>query len=175
MQPTDDKAWSPYLAGALSGVAVVLAGLFTGNYFGASTSFVRTAGMIEKLFSPERVGQMAYFRWFVPNIDWQWMFVVGIALGSLISALSSGTFRWQAIPDTWKERFGPGRLKRGVVAFIGGIIAMYGARLAGGCPSGHGMSGVPQMAISGVVALVCFFIGGVLVANFVYMDGGKKK
>ncbi|MGD8960039.1 MAG: YeeE/YedE family protein, partial [Desulfobacteraceae bacterium] len=77
-----DGGWSPYLAGALSGVVGVLSVWFAGQFLGASTSFVRTAGMIEQLFGPERVAQMAYFVKTVPKIDWQWMFMVGILLGA---------------------------------------------------------------------------------------------
>ena len=54
MNARKDDAWSPYLAGALSGVVLVLSVWIAGKFFGASTSFVRSAGLIEKLFSPER-------------------------------------------------------------------------------------------------------------------------
>jgi hypothetical protein len=125
--------WSPYSAGALSGLVGVFSVWFAGQYFGASTSFVRTAGMIEALFGPERVAQMDYFIKVAPKIDWQWMFLVGIFLGAMIAALSSGSFRLQAVPDMWAARFGhastPGRA---VVAFVGGAVAMFGARLADG-------------------------------------------
>lgn len=127
-----DKGWSPYLAGALSGVVLILSVWITGKYFGASTTFVRSAGMIEKLFGAERVAKMSYFIKEVPKIDWQWMFVIGILIGALIASTTSGTFRWQGVPDMWKERFGSGRTKRGIVAFLGGTIAMFGARLADG-------------------------------------------
>lgn len=126
-------AWSPYLAGALSGVVGVLSVWFAGQYFGASTSFVRTAGMIEQLFGPERVAQMSYFIKVAPRIDWQWMFMVGIFLGSLIAALTSGSFKLQAVPDMWAERFGGQSVsRRAITAFAGGIVAMFGARLADG-------------------------------------------
>jgi uncharacterized protein len=125
--------WSPYLAGALSGVVGILSVWLAGQYFGASTSFVRTAGLIEQLFGPERMAQMAYFTKVVPKIDWQWMFVAGILLGSLISALTSGSFKLQAVPDMWAARFGEKSAKsRSVVAFAGGVVAMFGARLADG-------------------------------------------
>jgi hypothetical protein len=129
----DDKgAWSPYLAGALSGLVMVLSAWFTGKFFGASTSFVSTAGLIEKVFAPERVDKMEYFSRVVPQVDWQWMFVLGILLGSFIAAYTSGSFRLKAIPGMWEGRFGPGRIKRGVVAFLGGTVGMFGARMAGG-------------------------------------------
>ena len=127
-----DDGWSPYLAGALSGVVLVLSVLIAGKFFGASTSFVRSAGMIEELFAPERVSQLAYFESKTPKIDWQWMFVIGIFLGSLISSVTSASFRWQALPDMWKNRFGSSLGKRAIVAFLGSAVAMFGARLAGG-------------------------------------------
>ena len=127
-----DKGWSPYLAGALTGVLMIFSVWIAGKYFGASTMFVRSAGMIEKTFSAERVSRMEYFIKESPKIEWQWLFVFGILVGSLISAKTSGSFRWQGVPDMWETRFGKSRTKRGLVAFFGGLIAMYGARLAGG-------------------------------------------
>ena len=132
MAKKSEKAWSPYLAGSLSGLVLILSVWVSGEYFGASTTFVRSAGMIEKIFSAERVAQMDYFLREVPKVDWQWMFVVGIFLGSLIASSSSGSFRWKAVPDMWEARFGPGRAKRAGVGFAGGLIAMFGARLADG-------------------------------------------
>ena len=128
----DDGGWNPYLAGALSGLVLVLSVWIAGKYFGASTSFVRSAGMIEKIFGAERVAAMPYFISTVPKIEWQWMFVVGIFLGALVSSATSSTFRWQAVPDMWQDRFGPNRTRRAVVTFLGAVVAMFGARLAGG-------------------------------------------
>lgn len=131
-QTLKEKGWNPYLAGALSGVVLILSVWIAGKYFGASTTFVRSAGLIEKTFSAERVAKMDYFVKETPKIDWQWMFVVGILVGSVIASTSGRTFQWQAVPDMWENRFGPSRVKRGVVAFAGGAIAMFGARLADG-------------------------------------------
>jgi hypothetical protein len=132
MNKSNDRGWSPYLAGALSGVVSVLSVWIAGKFFGASTTFVRSAGMIEKIFNAERVTTMDYFIKEAPRIDWQWMFVVGIFLGSLIASTTSGTFRLKALPDMWESRFGPGRMKRGITAFAGGVVTMFGARLADG-------------------------------------------
>ena len=132
MMTMEDKGWSPYLAGSLSGVVLILSVWVAGKFFGASTTFVRSAGMIEKLFGAERIAKMDYFIKEIPQIDWQWMFVVGILIGSLISATTSRTFQWKALPNMWEGHFGPSRTKRGFVAFIGGLIAMFGARLADG-------------------------------------------
>jgi len=127
-----DKTWSPYWAGALTGLLMILSVWVSGKYFGASTTFVRSAGLIEKLFTAERIAKMDYFVKEVPKIDWQWMFVAGILIGSLVSAKISGDFKWQDVPDMWVSRFGSSKIKRGIVAFVGGLIAMFGARLADG-------------------------------------------
>jgi len=126
------KGWNPYVAGFLTGLLLIASVWFTGKYVGASTTFVRTAGFIEKVFSAERVGRMEYFVKEMPKIDWQWMFVAGIFFGSLIASVGSGGFRWQALPGRWEGRFGKGGVRRGVTAFIGGAVAMFGARLADG-------------------------------------------
>jgi uncharacterized membrane protein YedE/YeeE len=167
------KYWSPYLAGACAGLVLVLSVWISGNYFGASTSFVRSAGLIERLFSAERVAEMEYFTKTTPKIDWQWMFVVGVFFGALIAAKTSGTFKVQALPDMWQQRFGSNIAFRGLIAFVGGTVAMFGARLADGCPSGHGLSGLSQLALSGFIALVCFFVGGMISANLLYRRGKK--
>ncbi len=170
---TEDKGWNPYVAGALSGLVLVLSVVIAGQLFGSATSYVRTVGMIEYAIDPDRVEELEYFRRVVPKIDWQWMFVVGIFLGSLVSSLTSNSFKAQAVPDLWKGRFGADPMKRGVVAFLGGIVAMFGARMASGCPSGHGLSGVSQLALSGLLAMTGFFIGGIVVAQLLYRQGGK--
>jgi len=131
--PSGRDGWNPYLAGALSGLVSVLSVWIAGQYLGASTTFVRTAGLLEQLFAPERVAGMEYFIKTVPKIDWQWMFVVGIFIGALIAALTSKSFRWQGLPDMWQERFGSSsKGLRALFAFGGGTIAMFGARLADG-------------------------------------------
>jgi hypothetical protein len=174
MHGDDRGQWNPYLAGALTGLLMVASVWGAGKYFGASTSFVRSAGMIEQWFSPAHVAILEYFSKDKPIVEWQWMFVLGIFFGSLASSLASGSFRLRAVPDSWRERFGPSTLKRAVAAFAGGAVAMFGARLAGGCPSGHGLSGSLQLAVSGLVALACFFIGGLATARILYGPSGAS-
>ena len=132
MVDTSGKGWNPYLAGALTGLLMVSSVWLTGKFFGASTSFVRTAGMLESLVDPERVASMPYFVRNMPIIDWQWLFVLGILVGAFVSAKLFADFRWEAVPPMWEARFGPDRVKRSAVAFVGGVVAMFGARLAGG-------------------------------------------
>lgn len=171
---TRDNGWNPYVAGALVGVLAV-ASVFAAaklldksNYLGASTTFVRAAGFVEKSAAPEHVAANAYFERTKIKVDWQFMLVIGVFIGALVSSLSDGSFKKESVPPIWAERFGTSVWKRAVGAFLGGIIAMMGARMASGCPSGHGMSGMMQLAVSSLVAL-CFFFGtGVLVAHLIY-------
>ncbi len=162
------EEWSPYLAGGLAGVLLALSVLVTGKFLGASTSFVRVAGMLEKLFWPQKVAQNAYFMKKAPVVEWQVVMVLGILVGAFISSRMSGDFKFTLVPPLWEERFGFTPLRRALVAFVGGCILLFGARLAGGCPSGHGISGVSQLSLSSMVAMVGFVVGGVLVARALY-------
>lgn len=126
------KGWNPYVAGALTGLLMVFSVWLSGNFFGASTSFVRTAGMLESLVTPERVASMPYFVQTAPKVDWQWLFVAGILVGSFVAAKLFDDFRWEAVPPMWAERFGLNHITRGLAAFAGGALAMFGARLADG-------------------------------------------
>ena len=132
MNPLIQKRWNPYFAGTLSGCVSIFSVWAAGKYLGASTTFARSAGLIENFFAPEHVEKLDYFIKYTPKIDWQWMFVVGIFLGSFLSALLSGDFKLQKVPDMWASKFGVNIPKRAVVAFIGGAVALFGARLAGG-------------------------------------------
>ncbi len=169
-----DTGWNPYVAGALSGLVSILSVWLAGKYLGASTTFVRTAGMIEKQFDADKVAKMEYFLRDMPKIDWQSMVVIGIMIGAFIAASTSGSFRLQALPDMWQERFGFSIRTRAAFAFFGGILSMFGARMADGCPSGHGLSGSLQLAVSGYIALACFFLGGVVAARILYGRGESK-
>jgi len=164
--------WHPYVAGSLTGLLISGSLWITGQLFGASSSFVRTAGFIGQQVNPEYVEQSCYFNEVKPKIDWQWMFVLGITLGSFISAITSGSFKLQSVPDMWAKRFGNNPIKRWVVAFIGGILALFGVRLANGCPSGQ-MGGIIQLSMGSFVAMVSFFLGGIFTSRLLY-GGGEE-
>ncbi len=175
---TNDKGWNPYLAGALTGILAIASALVTTkalgktHYLGASTTFVRAVGLLQRPVAQEHVMANEYYAKEKIKVDWQFMLVVGVFLGALLSSLTDKSFRVEAVPPTWSQRFGPGVGKRAVGAILGGIVAMVGARMASGCPSGHGLSGMMQLSVSGFVALALFFGTGVCVARLVY--GGKS-
>ena len=168
------QSWRPYIAGALVGVLAILSVVVSTQlldkpkYLGASTTFVRSAGLIEQNVGPEHVAANEYFQSKKVKVDWQFMVLVGILIGAFAASRLDGSFNLESSPPIWRDRFGAGVGVRAVGAFLGGIIAMFGARLAGGCPSGHGLSGLMQMSISGFVAMAGFFGAGVVVAHLMY-------
>ena len=168
------STWSPYLAGALAGLLAVASVVLTtkkldsAKFLGASTSYVRAAALIEQKVDAERVEKNEYFQSKGVKVDWQMAFVVGIFAGALLSALAGGTFKFEAVPDIWQQKFGGNPFIRAVGAFLGGVIVLFGVRLAGGCPSGHGLSGMMQLSVSGAVAMIAFMIGGIITANLLY-------
>ena len=160
--------WSPYAVGIGIGVLSWLAFLLSDKPIGCSTAFSRTSGMVERLFRGSRVAEKPYYKKFAPTVDWEWMLVIGILVGAFISAQLSGEFRATWIPQLWASSFGSGIGMRWIVALIGGVLIGLGARWAGGCTSGHGISGTLQLAVSSWLAVMGFFIGGIVTAMAIF-------
>ena len=164
--------WSPYGVGAGIGVLVLISFILSNRPIGCSTAYVRASGLGEKLLKGERVERNEYYKKFIPKIDWEVVLLTGVVIGALISSRLSGSFSFEAVPELWKAGFGPSFLLRAVVAILGGILLGFGARMAGGCTSGHGISGTLQLAASSWLALSCFFIGGFGAAYLLYVVVG---
>jgi hypothetical protein len=124
--------------------------------------------MIEKLIFGKKVDSKLYYQEVKPQMDWQWMLVIGIVIGALISSLLSGDFNWQWIPPVWSLSFSDDLALRLLVGFAGGILLGFGSRWADGCTSGHGISGTMQLAISSWLSTICFFAGGILMAHLLF-------
>ena len=163
-----EARWSPYAVGIGIGVLSWFTFLISGKALGCSTSFARSAGMIEKLLGAGGKSTRAYFEEYPPVVDWQWMLVLGMVIGAFISSILSGDFQLLWIPSRWEAAFGGGRILRLAVAVLGGIFLGFGSRWAGGCTSGHGISGTMQLAVSSWISAICFFIGGVIAANLIF-------
>lgn len=160
--------WSPYIAGAGIGILVCLAFLLSDRPLGVSTAYAKTAGMVEKYIFRRDVGSMPYYRQVVPVVDWQWTILIGVVAGGFLAAYSAGTFSISSVPPLFASTFGTGVLFRLFVALAGGILMGLGARWAGGCTSGHGISGTLQLSLSSWVAVACFFAGGILTAGILF-------
>ena len=162
------ERWSPYIVGIGIGILSWFAFLLSDKAIGCSTAYARTSGMIERLVRGNKVLEKPYYKKFAPGVDWEWMLVLGVVIGAFISANLSGTFHVLWVPSLWAASFGINPVLRWLVALIGGILMGLGARWAGGCTSGHGISGTLQLAVSSWLAAICFFIGGIATAMLIF-------
>lgn len=162
------KSWSPYAVGACIGVLSWFAFVSADHPLGISTAFETTAALGLKSLGSTVAPDNSFFSENTPRIGWEWMLVVGVFFGSLASSLVSGDRERHTVPTMWRARFGPSRTKRITAAVIGGVIMMLGARLAGGCTSGHGISGALQLSVGSWIALIGFFVGGVGTATLLF-------
>jgi uncharacterized protein len=160
------KAWSPYATGIVIGLLQIPAFLLIGTALGVSSSYVTVTASIASVFDPgvEALGYAARHLSGAKNW-WQVALVVGIALGAYLSARLSGTLRRGAISPVWKRALGTGSpAMRFLFAFAGGFLLLLGARLADGCTSGHGISGMAQLAVSSFIVVGAMFAGGIATA-----------
>jgi uncharacterized membrane protein YedE/YeeE len=162
-------AWSPYLVGALIGVLSMLTFYFSKKPLGASTAYARIAGMIGITIAPRHTKSLKYYQDNKPAVDWEVMLVVGAIGGAFLAAWQGNELTGEWLPAMWEARFGEGSLLLRIVAALGGGVLMaFGARLAGGCTSGHGISGALQLSVGSWVALICFFVGGITTAMLMF-------
>jgi uncharacterized membrane protein YedE/YeeE len=89
---------------------------------------------------------------------------LSIVAGGAIAALTGGEFADEWLPPMWEARFGDNVALRAAIGFGGGLLMAFGARIAGGCTSGHGISGTMQLNPGSWITLICLFIGGIAVA-----------
>jgi uncharacterized membrane protein YedE/YeeE len=162
------SAWSPYVAGGLIGVLAIATMYFSGHPIGASGAYAKAVGVMMKRVAPKHTESLPYYKKEPPALDWEFFLVVGAILGAFLAAASGGELTGRAVPPMWAARFGPEVWPRLLVGLLGGVAMAYGARVAGGCTSGHGISGALQLSVGSWIALVCFFLGGVPVAMLLY-------
>ncbi|OPZ31455.1 MAG: putative inner membrane protein [Lentisphaerae bacterium ADurb.BinA184] len=160
--------WSPYWAGAGIGVLSWLAFLFSDKALGCSTPFARGSGLVERLFRGRAVLDKPYYQAHPPALTWDTMLIIGVLLGAFASAWLSGAFELRWVPEVWRGAAGSSPWVRAIAALAGGIAMGFGARWADGCTSGHGISGTLQLAVSGWLAVVCFFVGGIATAMVIF-------
>ncbi|MBN8967338.1 MAG: YeeE/YedE family protein [Rhizobiales bacterium] len=157
--------WTPYLIGAGIGVLSWVVFVVVNNPLGITTALSQASGGVAAtVWGSDFVARNAYWAKNAFKFDYGMLFLVGTLLGGFLSAVLAGTWKLEAVPTIWADRFGPSALRRYVVAFLGGIVAMYGARLANGCTSGNGISGGLQLALSGWLFLAVMFPVGIVTA-----------
>lgn len=167
-QRTEEKPlWDPYVAGVALGLVLLATFLVFGRGLGASGGVMRVTAWIAHAVSPawvEANGHVgSYFaggaKWWD---DWLVFEIVGVALGGLAAALTSGRFRIGV--DRGPRITDRTRL---VFALLGGLLVGFGARLAMGCTSGHALSGGATMALGSWAFMFSVFGGAYALAYFV--------
>lgn len=164
------RSWSPYAVGALLGVLSWFAFATVDRGLGVTTPFESAAALALAPLLADAPTHAGYYadpdrR---PGVGWEWTLVIGVFLGAWLSARLSGDRARELVPSTWRERFGPGVPLRFAAAFLGGAVMMFGARLARGCTSGHGITGALQLAVSSWVFLITFFLVAIAAARALY-------
>ena len=186
------KQWDWKISGVALGL-IFLITVMVVKPIGVSTQFVILDGILWSSASSELVvkdeksktgyaSSNAYLNKsggkYAKNVDnplnYSFVFVVAMILGGLISAKLSAKSEDDdgVIPQVWSDSMGDSQTKRYVFAFIGGFLVLFSARLAGGCSSGHMMSGMMQTSLSGYIFAIATFITAVPVAMMMYKKKG---
>lgn len=158
-----DWRWAAVALGGLLALSTVVY-----KPLGVSTAYATTWGMILDRIVPEWAERQPYLRAVGLSITPEWMLVMGVMIGGLLSAVLTRSRVKEMVPAMWSERFGPSTRTRMLVSAAGGFLFLFGARLAGGCTSGHIMSGLSQLAVSGAVFAAGVFTTGILTARLLY-------
>ncbi|MDR1604433.1 MAG: YeeE/YedE family protein [Gracilibacteraceae bacterium] len=157
------KRWSPWAAGALTGLIGAATYTFLGAPLGVSGGYETLCSLIgQALRAPW--AEALYFRFVQPPVlGFQLLLLPGILAGAWAAAALSGEFAWRLRPEReWTARFGGGVAFRWLLVFAGAVLMAYGAGLAGGCTSGLAVSGAMQLAPGAFVFIAAVFAGGIM-------------
>lgn len=162
--------WSPYAAGVLLGVTGILAVWAGKHLLSAAGPTATLTSLALHALSPAAADANMYFRFVVPPaVDWLVMLLIGVFLGGMLGALSSGALRlrWNDDP-VWQSVFGKSVWKRILLGFGGALLLQYGASLAGGCTSGLAISGGMLLTPSAFLFIAAMFASGILTARILF-------
>jgi hypothetical protein len=165
--PKEPRAYlDPYLAGALLGVVLFLSFFVTGGGLGASAALSRAQTGILDWFAPGHVDRVAYFAELAGGTRSPWLHTsIYMLAGTLLGGLASGLWNRRVKVETRKgPRISTGA--RWALAFAGGVIMAYGARLARGCTSGQALSGGAVLSVGSWAFMFSIFASGYAIAWF---------
>ncbi len=174
--------------GLALGVVFFLAVLLV-KPIGVSTQFVILDGIMWNAVDPTVITETAdgvtssnaylaksnakYAKHVLNPMNYSFIFVVAMVIGAAISSFLRGGVAKEerTMSPLWRANFGDAAWKRYAAAFVGGFIVLYGARLAGGCTSGHMMSGIMQTSLSGYLFTLGAFGAAIPVSLMMYKRG----
>ena len=138
---------------------------------GASTYVPYAASLIFDL-DPEKYSYIEHIK---DSGSWEGVMLLGVLFGGFItSVFITKSFRISLVPTAWKQYKNNSVVSRLLWSFFAGFIMIIGARLAGGCTSGHFMSGMSQMAISSMIFGTVVMLALVITGKFFYNTKGVK-
>ena len=157
----------PYFGGMVLGIVLFLALLLTGNGLGSSGATSRFVTAVQDAISPAHVDRTPYLLKLAggdknPLDDW----IVPVYIGALIGGFTSGMFGRRVRLETTKGPNVSDRT-RWLMAFLGGVLFLYGARLARGCTSGQALTGGTTLSAGSWVVMFAIFGGAYGLAYFV--------
>ena len=173
-----EQPWPWYVAGPLIGLVVPLLLLLAGREFGISSSLQHICAAVVP-------GGAAYFRydWKRKGL-WNLVFVAGVMVGGFVAGWLFANPEPIAIADSTRAALVAMGIRdfsglvpsdligwnalltlRGFCAIVvGGFLVGFGARYAGGCTSGHAITGLATLQPASILAVAGFFAGGLLVS-----------
>lgn len=147
---------------------IVFSSALTNRPIGASTAFPYVGDLLSGLTNND------YYAKIESAGNWEVIFLAGAFIAALSISLIKRDFKLVLIHDNWKRFKGESKLKRIIWSFVGGFILIFGARMAGGCTSGHILSGGMQLAYSSLFFAVFTFIGLLVTGKFFYKSKQHK-
>lgn len=156
---TQVLVWSGWLGGAAIGAYVLFQLWLTNRPLGCSMGYHNACTLVSRRDETTR------------DDGWRLWFILGIPLGGFVAVLTSPGAEWQAqwTWGEWYERLLPDALwAKAALLTFGGFLMGFGARLAGGCPSGHTISGVSLLNVPSILASIGFFVGGLVTVQALF-------
>ncbi|MFA9388517.1 MAG: YeeE/YedE thiosulfate transporter family protein [Prolixibacteraceae bacterium] len=157
---------NPYLAGTLLGGVLLLAMFLSGRGLGASGGIkycvVSIVGLLDAGHATSSGFYSKYFEGGKsPLLNWLPFEILGVLIGGFISGALSGRLKWKI-----EKSPSISKTKRLIMAFLGGVLFVYGAQLARGCTSGAALSGMAVLSVAGFVTMAAIFGSAFLFAWF---------
>lgn len=144
--------------------AIVFLEVVSNRVIGASTAYPFVADVLTGNTANE------YYSKIKGPGQWEVFFLTGAFISGIVISLLRKEFKITLIHSNWEKYKGNSASKRIIWSFIGGFILIFGARIAGGCTSGHVLSGGMQLAVSSLVFAIFVFGGLLLTGKYFYKN-----
>ena len=158
--------WNPYVTGVLLGLVLLATYVITGRGLGATGAFGAVAAWLAGLFSPEHAAtnlvHAKYWNDGTPLESWTLFLLLGAFVGALVSGIVGQRVKF--IVERGPHVTDGQRL---ALAFVGGFIAAYGAKIAKGCTSGQALTGGSILNVGSLVFMLAVFASAYALAYFV--------